>query len=76
MNDTGPEALQRHRDAYPQECYECGGPLEGPGTDEELIEQIKEHDGLFPGKSLSTAVKICDDCFNQVCPGGKLLSTN
>ena len=75
-NDTSPEALQKIRDAYPKECAKCDGPLAGPGTDEELIEQIEEHDGLFDCASLSTSETICDSCFNLICPGGKLLSPN
>ena len=76
MNPTTPEAIQKFRDVYPKECFKCGGPLAGPGTDAQIKEQIKEHDDLFPGASLETSVKICDPCFNVICPGGKLLSTN
>jgi len=62
--DTSPEALRRYRESYQKKCASCGGPLGGPGTDEELREQCAEHDQNFPGMSLETSVTICDDCYS------------
>jgi len=76
MNDMTPEVLKQYREDYPKKCYKCGGDLGGPGSDEDLIEMVKEHDGLFPGESLSTSEIICDQCFLTICPGGKLIGMN
>jgi len=74
MNDISKEALKKYREEYPKICAMCGGDLEGAGTDEEIIDKIKEHDELFPGESLSTSVVVCDPCFQRICPGGKKIS--
>lgn len=77
MNDTGPEALKKYREQYPKQCAHCGGELEGPTQDDaQLIKQIKEHDEIFPGESLTTATTICDACFQAILPGGKQISMN
>ncbi len=68
--------IEKYRKDYPTKCAHCGGPLEGPGTEEEIAEQVAEHDKLFPGKPLRTAEVICDPCFQGICPGGKLIGFN
>ena len=73
MTEIDPRIAWR-RENYPKKCAHCGGPLEGPGTDEEIAEQLAEHDKLFPGQSLTTSEVICDRCFQGICPGGNLIS--
>lgn len=59
------------KEDYPEKCAQCGGPLEGPPDESEDKERWEEHDRLFKGMDRKNAVVICDDCFKEVCPGGK-----
>ena len=71
-----PEQLAKYREDYPTKCARCGDDLEGAPEDEELDEQLEEHDRLFPGQPISTTEVICDSCFQTICPGGKVIGFN
>jgi len=73
---TKKEYIKKRREEYPKSCAMCGGPLNGPGTDQELEEMFEEHNKLFPDTSITTAEVICDTCFQRICPGGKTIGMN
>ncbi len=76
MININPENIRKLRETYPTECASCGGPLEGPGTDENIKVMLEEHNDIFPGGDASGMETVCDPCFQRVCPGGKKLSLN
>jgi len=76
MTDSEREFVAKKRASYPKDCAHCGDDLDGPGTDEEILEMRQEHDRLFPGCSQDTVAVICDECFKRLCPGGKPIGMN
>lgn len=67
------EKIEYRKANYPKACADCEGPLTGPGTDEEIAKQIKEHDRLFgEAAPITTSVVVCDKCFQDLCPNGEL----